>query len=146
MLTKSRIAVAAGLAALALGAPPALAMPAGPPTAGKTSDPRQLDMHASTVERAGKQQDRGTADARGEYAASLSEDRADSGVPALDARGEFAREPIVPPVVVEVDDPVSGGFDWTAGIIGLAGGIAVSVLAGAAVAGSRRRSFRPSVG
>jgi hypothetical protein len=121
MLTKLRITIATTLAIAALGAAPALAIAdwnvQGSPPNDKTGN-----------------------------AASLSESRAGSDTPAVDARGEFSREPTIPPVVVEIDDPVSGGFDWTAGIIGLAGGVAVAVLAGAAVAGSRRRSIRPSVG
>ena len=36
-------------------------------------------------------------------------------------------------------NPDGGGFDWTAAIIGMAGGLALAVLAGVGVAGSRRR-------
>ena len=156
MLTKSRITVAAGLAALALGAPPALAMPDARGEHAASLSENRAGSGSTAVDARGEyaaSQSENRAgsgitmvDARGEHAASLSGNRAGSGTIAVDARGEFARDPIVPPVVVEIDDPVSGGFDWTAGMIGLAGGVAVAVLAGAAVAGGRRRSFRPSVG
>ena len=109
MLTKSRITLAAALATLALGASPALAV-------------------AQT-------------DARGEYAASLSETK-----PSADLRTADAREPVggggqtaAQPVVVEIDDGVSSGFDWTAAIIGMGAGLALAVLAVVGVAGGRRR-------
>ena len=83
------------------------------------------------------------ADARGEFAASEPKT-----TPALasDQRTPDAREPFVRPVVVEIGDPAPGGFDWPAAIIGLAGGLALAVLAGVGVAGARRRPVRPSVG
>jgi len=64
-------------------------------------------------------------------------------LPADDQRSPDARDPlggqgVAQPVVVEVTDPDGGGFDWTAAIIGLAGGLALAVLAGVGVAGSRR--------
>jgi len=125
MLTKSRLTVATALAAAAIGAQPAYAGPVDP------VDPRQQDMHASTVTRP----DRSADDARGEHAASLAD-----SPPTGDLRAEASREPIgVQPVVVEVDEPVSSGFDWTAAIIGLGAGLALAVLAGVGVAGSRRR-------
>ena len=46
-------------------------------------------------------------------------------------------------MVVEVGNPVSTGFDWTAAIIGLAGGLAITVLAGVGVAWLRRRHTQP---
>jgi hypothetical protein len=49
-------------------------------------------------------------------------------------------------VVVEVGEPVSGGFDATSALAGLAGGLAFALLAGVAVAAARRRQVRPSVG
>jgi hypothetical protein len=135
MLTKSRLAVVTALAVAALGAPPAIAMPSEP--AG--TDPRQQDMHASTVEVAGGQQDSSTQDARGEHAAALAERSAGSDGARVDLRGDAAREPFVQPVVVEVDEPASVGFDWQAAIIGLGAGLALAVLAGVGVAGGRRR-------
>jgi hypothetical protein len=139
MLTKSRTTLAAALAVAALGATPALAAPIDP--VGSTTDARgehaaSLSERSTTVEPAG-----GTSDARGEHAASLSE-RSTTGANATDLRSADAREPFVRPVVVEVGDPASGGFDWTAGIAGLAGGLALAILAGVGVAGARRRSFR----
>jgi len=126
MLTKSRLTVATALAAAAIGAQPAYAGPVDP------VDPRQQDMHASTVTRP----DHSTADARGEHAVELSQQAS----PQDDRRSPDARAPIAPqPVVVEVDDPASPGFDWTAAIIGLGAGLALAVLAGVGVAGSRRR-------
>jgi hypothetical protein len=133
MLTKSRLTLATTLVTVALGASPALAMPAGPDAA----DARQQDMYASTVER------NSTHDARGEHAASLSDTPAASESPRVDLRDAAAREPFVQPVVVEVDEPISTGFDWTAAIIGIGAGLALAVLAGVGVAGSRRRHARP---
>lgn len=125
MLTKSRLIVVTALVTAALGAPPAFAGPIDP------ADARQQDMHASTVQRP----DRSTADARGEHAASLSQ-----ASPQDDQRTPDTRVPVTAqPVVVEVSDPVNAGFDWTAAIIGLGAGLALAVLAGVGVAGSRRR-------
>ena len=127
MLTKSHLTIATALAVVAIAAPAATAMPV---------DPRQVDMHASTVT---------PPDARGEHAASLADDPAASNSRGADQRTPDAVEPFVRPVVVEVgDDPASPGFDWTAAIIGIAGGLAFAVLAGAAVSGGRRRRTRPS--
>ena len=155
MLNKSRLTIATVVATVALGAPPALAMP----IAESGADARQLDMHASTVVPAdgtsdargehaaslsdapATQQYRGTSDARGEHAASLAD-----GPTTVDLRSPDAREPFLRAVVVEVGDPVAPSFDWTSAIIGLAGGLALAVLAGTAVAGARRRQVRPSVG
>ena len=128
MLTKSRTTLAAALAVAALGATPAQAMPI---------DAR--GEHAATVSET--QSSGATAsDMRGEHAASLSQP---SGGLAQDQRTADAREPFVRPVVVEVDAPDSGGFDWTAAIAGLAGGLAFAILAGIGVSGARRRQVRP---
>ena len=84
-------------------------------------------------------------DLRGENAIGVT----DPGTPPVDdQRSPDAREPVggqgvAQPVVVEVTDPPGSGFDWTAAIIGMAGGLALAVLAGVGVAGSRRRR-RPS--
>jgi hypothetical protein len=127
MLTRSHLTIATALAIAALAAPAATAMPADP--AG--GDPRQADTHASTVT---------PQDARGEHAASL----ADEPAATVDLRSPDAVEPFTRPVVVEVDgEPVSPGFDWTSAIVGLAGGLAFAVLAGAAVSGGRRLRSRP---
>jgi hypothetical protein len=168
MLTRSHLTLATALAIAALAAPAATAMPADP----SSGDPRQADMHASTVT---------PQDARGEHAASLADpgqadmhastakgtdvaapDQQASTVTTQDVRGENAAsladdpaatvdlrtpdaaEPFTRPVVVEVDgEPSSPGFDWTAAIIGLAAGLAFAVLAGTAVSGSRRYRSRP---
>jgi hypothetical protein len=114
MLTKSRITLATALATVALGTPPALATPSEP------------------------------ADFRGEHAASLSDRPAVSDSPAGDHRTPDAVEPFVRPVVVEIDEAVPAGFDWTAAIIGMGAGLALAVLAGVGVAGGRRRHARPS--
>jgi hypothetical protein len=116
MLTKSRTTLAAALAVAAFGAAPAHAVPIDPVGSGGT-----------------------TTDARGEHAASLSQT---SGAIAPDQRSADAREPFVRPVVVEIGDPVSGGFDWTSAIAGLAGGLALAILAVVGVAGARRRQVR----
>ncbi len=86
-----------------------------------------------------------TGDLRGENAASQSLTAPATG----DLRGESAASqsvtgtgvgaPSAPPVVVEVTKPVSGGFDWTAAIIGMSAGLALAVLAGVGVAGGRHR-------
>lgn len=116
MLTKSRLILATALAAMAFVVPPALAAP------------------GSTID-----------DARGEHAASLSNGAVSSSAWS-DPRSPDARDPFVRPVVVEVDEPVSAGFDWTAAIIGLGAGLALAVLAGVGVAGARRRPIRTSIG
>ena len=127
MLTKSRTTLATALAVAALGATPAY---------GVTIDAR--GEHAASLSQT--QSSGGTtSDARGEHAASLSQP---SGSVAQDQRTADAREQFVRPVVVEVGTPDSGGFDWTAGIAGLAGGLAIAILAGVGVAGARRRPFR----
>ena len=79
-----------------------------------------------------------TRDARGEYSASLP-----STVPD-DLRTENTKEP-APPVVVEVDR-LGSGFDWSAAIIGAAGGLAIVLIGGAAVSAARHRPARPRLG
>jgi hypothetical protein len=141
MLTKSHLTIATALAVAAIAAPAATAMPADPvdaqdvrsyPTlADPRTGPPQGDLHAGTVT---------PSDARGEHAASLADRPAEA-----DLRTPDAVEPFVRPVVVEVGEPVSSpGFDWTAAIIGIAGGLALAVLAAAAISGGRRRQGRPS--
>jgi hypothetical protein len=133
MLTNSRLTIATAFAVAVIAAPAATAMPAEPqnlPAHTTPADPRQADMHASTVI---------GPDARGEHAASLADDLAAPDDRTGDQRTPDAVEQFVRPVVVEVGDPVSPGFDWTAAIIGIAGGLAFAVLAGAAVTGGRRR-------
>jgi hypothetical protein len=131
MLTRSHLTIATALAIAAIAAPAASAMPADTNRGGAGADPRQADMHASTVT---------PPDARGENAASLADDPAAT----VDLRTPDAVEPFSRPVVVEVGgEPASPGFDWTAAIIGLAGGLAFAVLAGTAVSGGRRYRSRP---
>jgi hypothetical protein len=121
MLTKSRLSIAAVLAAAAIAAPAATAMPADVTAGGENA------TVAGTID-----------DARGEHAASLSHPRSVGGV-AGDQRSPDAVAPFVRPVVVETGEPSSPGFDWTSAIIGIAGGLALAVLAGAAVTGGRVR-------
>jgi hypothetical protein len=80
-----------------------------------------------------------TTDARGEHAASLSDRPVGPESAQADQRSPDAAEPFVRPVVVEVDDPISAGFDWTAAIVGMGAGLALAVLAGVGVSGGRRR-------
>jgi len=137
MRTRSHLTIAAALAIMAIGAPAATAMPAGP-TAGE----QRTDMQGSTVTKPDVA--RVIPDARGEHAASLADTPAAPDSPTGDRRTPDAVEPFVRPVVVEVGDPVAPGFDWVAAIIGLAGGLGLAVLAGAAVSGGRRRHPDPS--
>jgi hypothetical protein len=132
MLTKSRTTLATALTVAAIGAVPAQAMP--------IQDAR--GENAASQSAVGGR-DQHITDARGEHSASLSQN---AGAVAQDQRSADAREPFVRPVVVEIGDPVTGGFDWTAGIVGIAGGLAIAVLAGVGVAGARRRPVGPSVG
>ena len=131
MLSSTRSTLAIAIAATILGASPALAMPA---------DDLRGENAAALSEHAVAQPATG-ADLRGENAIVVS----DPGTPpADDQRSPDAREPVggqgvAQPVVVEVTDPAGSGFDWTAAIIGMAGGLALAVLAGVGVAGSRRR-------
>jgi hypothetical protein len=132
MLTKSRSTLATALTVAAIGAVPA---PAIADWNVQGSPPH--DGGQSAVSPSGS-----ISDARGENAASQSQT---SGAVAPDQRTADAREPFVRPVVVEIGDPAPGGFDWTAGIVGIAGGLAIAVLAGVGVAGARRRPVRPTV-
>ena len=130
MFSNTRSTLAIAIAATILGASPALAMPA--------DDLRGENAAALS---ATLTQPVGHSDLRGENAIGVS----DPGTPpADDQRSPDAREPVggqgvAQPVVVEVTDPAGSGFDWTAAIIGMAGGLALAVLAGVGVAGNRRR-------
>jgi hypothetical protein len=147
MFTRSRLTLTAVLAAAVVGAPPAGATVAEQPVsadargenAASLSDLAPRDGALVAVPAP-------SPDARGEHAASLSDTP-----PAADHRSPDARETEAPvaaaqPVVVEVDQPVVATFDWTAAAIGAAGGFALFVLTGAAVALGRRRPPRPTVG
>lgn len=154
MLSNTRSTLAIAFAATILGASPALAMPAidGDLRGGNAA---ALPEHAVSRPATG-------ADLRGENAAARSATLTQPGIhsdlrgenaigvmdtgtpPADDQRSPDTREPVgghgvAQPVVVEVTDPDGSGFDWTAAIIGMAGGLALAVLAGVSVAGSRRR-------
>jgi len=128
MFRNTRSTLAIAIAATILGASPALGMPAD-------------DLHGENAAARSEHAVVTGADLRGENAIGVS----DPGTPpADDQRSPDAREPVggqgvAQPVVVEVTDPAGSGFDWTAAIIGLAGGLALAVLAGVGVAGSRRR-------
>ena len=140
MLSKSRITLAAVLATAALGSSPSLALAADPQDLRGEHAAGLADSPAVSI---------GPTGVQGEYAASLSDGTAVSENPSIadsrkgDFRGEAAAEPSRQPVVVEVGNPVSTGFDWTAAIIGLAGGLAIAVLAGVGVARGRRRHGHP---
>ena len=140
MLSKSRITLAAVLATAALGSSASLALAAGPEDLRSEYAAALADSPVDSTLPAG---------AQGEYAASLSDGTPVSESPSSpdsrkgDFRGEAAVEPSARPVVVEVGNPVSTGFDWTAAIIGLAGGLAIAVLAGVGVAWQRRRHAQP---
>ncbi len=131
MLSKSRITLAAVLATAALGSSSSLAL------AADSQDLR--GEHAAALADGPAV----STSVQGEYAASLSDGTAVSDSPTGDFRSEAAVEPFAGPVVVEVGNPVSTGFDWSAAIIGLAGGLAIAVLAGVGVAGGRRRHAQP---
>jgi hypothetical protein len=151
MLFRTSRIVIATLAVVTLGATPALAMPIDPTS---PADARG-EQAASLSGVSGARGDQvvspsGVADARGEQAASLSATGAASlsatapsqSVTELrDLRTEIAREPLQP-VVVEVDEPVVSGFDWGAAAIGAAGGLALVLIAGAAVMFARHRPAR----
>jgi hypothetical protein len=131
MFSNTRSTLAIAFAATILGASPALAMPAADDLRGENA----AAGSATLIQPAAP------SDVRGENAIGVS----DLGTPPVDdKRSPDAREPVggqggAQPVVVEVTDPDGNGFDWTAAIIGLAGGLAFAVLAGVGVAGSRRR-------
>ena len=130
MFRNTRSTLAIATAATILGASPALAMPAD-----------DLRGENAAARSATLTQPGGQSDLRGENAIGVSDP---ATPPADDQRSPDAREPVggqgvAQPVVVEVTDPAGNGFDWTAAIIGMAGGLALAVLAGVGVAGSRRR-------
>jgi hypothetical protein len=131
MFSSTRSTLAIAFAATILGAAPALAVPAGGDLRGENAATR-----TATLTQPGTYSDR-----RGENAVGVSEP---GTPPAGDQRSPDAREPVggqgvVQPVAVEVIGPDGSGFDWIAAIIGLAAGLALAVLAGVGVAGSRRR-------
>jgi hypothetical protein len=152
MFSSTRSTLAVAVAATILGASPALAMPpaSGTGLGGENAVSRSISSDLRGEHAAALSETRGQnpetrsatgADLRGENAIGASDPVTP---PAGDQRSPDAREPVggqgVPqPVVVEVTDPSGSGFDWTAAIIGMAGGLALAVLAGVAVAGSRRR-------
>ncbi len=121
MLTRTRRIATAALAVAAIGSQPAVAMPYEP-TGGNSSSIAPM----------------------GEHAASLS-DIEPRPVPTErelgDLRTESAQEPFQP-VVVEVEEQVASGFDWSAAGIGAAGGLALVLIGGAAVALARHRPAR----
>lgn len=131
MFSNTRSTLAIAFAATILGASPALAGPGGDDLRGENAASRSATLTLPGTH----------SELRGENAIGAS----DPGTPpADDQRSADAREPVggqgvAPPVVVEVTNPDGGGFDWTAAIIGVAGGLALTVLAGVAIAGSRRR-------
>ncbi len=73
------------------------------------------------------------------FATASSGDRRGESAASQSVTGTGVGAPSAPPVVVEVTKPVSGGFDWTAAIIGMSAGLALAVLAGVGVAGGRHR-------
>ena len=126
MFSHTRSTLAIAFAATLLGASPALAMPS---IDGDLRGENAAALSEHAVARPG-------SDLRGENAIGVAEP---GTLPVDDQRSPDTREPVVSqPVVVEVTDPDGSGFDWTAAIIGMAGGRALAVLAGVGVAGSRR--------
>lgn len=114
MFEKSRSALATAFAVLAVAAPSAAAM----------YEPM---------------------DVRGEHAAGATVQQQSSTPGGGDLRSPDAVVPFERPVVVEVDgSPAVSGFDWSDAVIGLGIGIALVLLAGAAVATGRRRHTRPT--
>jgi hypothetical protein len=145
MLTKSHLTIAIALVVAAIAAPAATAMPADSTPGGANDLPAYATPGDLRPEASQPDMDAGTVtkpDARGEHAASLANGPAPSDSRGGDRRTPDAVEPFVRPVVVEVGEPASPGFDWTSAIIGVAGGLALAVLAGAAVSGGRRRHPR----
>jgi hypothetical protein len=123
MLTRTRRIITAALAVAAIGAQPAFAMPYEPTGGGSSIAPM------------------------GEHAASLNgiepRDLAPQSEPR-DLRTDAARDP-VQPVVVEVEEQLTAGFDWSAAGIGAAGGLALVLIGGAAVMFARHRPARTAV-
>jgi hypothetical protein len=122
MLIRTRRIIIAALAVAAVGAPPAVAMPAEP-TGGGSIAPM------------------------GEHAASLNGIEPRDIPPATepgDLRTDAAREP-VQPVVVEVEEQIAAGFDWSAAGIGAAGGLALVLIGGALVMFARHRPPKAAV-
>lgn len=116
MLTKSRLIVVTALAAAALGAAPAQGMPIiGGAEGTPSSDLRSPDAR-----------DGGSARAT------------DAGVTPPDLRTPDARDGGFQPVTVEVVGPDTSAFDWTALVIGAAGGLGLAVITGAGIALARR--------
>jgi hypothetical protein len=129
MFSSTRSTLAIAFAATILGASPALAASGGDDLRGENAAAQSAILT----------QPGHNSDLRGENAIGASEP---GTPPADDQRSPDAREPVgalAQPVVVEVTDPHGSGFDWTAAIIGMAGGLALAVLAGVGVAGGRRR-------
>jgi hypothetical protein len=118
-------ALAAGLAAAALGAPPALADDLRSPDA-RDAATAQAQQRAHTVTGGVRAPDLRTPDAR------------DAATPV--AQTAAARTPDAP-TVVEITH--AEGFDWTSAAIGAAGGIALALIATAATATVAGRS-RPA--
>jgi hypothetical protein len=152
MSPKSHLALTAAIAAAAVSAPTAAAMPADPftPTDARGEHAASLDArgeHAASLSRQDARSEYAAAAyARGEAAASRSQT-----APAFDLRTADAREPdsgpvSTQPVVVEVPESSQPGFDWTDAGIGAAGGLALTVLFGSGIVLARRRMPRPTVG
>lgn len=82
-------------------------------------------------------------DVRGEHAVAQSESVSAPSA-GLDLRSPDAVEPFVRPVIIEIDEPAAGGFDWSAGAIGLGAGAALVLLTTAGVLTGRRRHAGPT--
>ena len=131
--TLYRLAVAA-LATSALAAPTAIAMPA---TGGNVTDPRQQDMHASTVQSPVARQDHRSPDAVDQTRAA-PQPVPPVGMPTWPASPEPLPQPKQPAVLPTGGD--GGDVDWTLPAIALAGCLMVG---GALVVGrTRLRSAR----
>lgn len=158
--TMYRMTVAA-LATTALVAPSAMAMPLDPATGGTKTDPRQRDMHASTVQAPDTQQELRAPDAVAPSAPKAPPVRQEQRSPdALDQAPAPKSQPIpqgmptwptnpqtLPrpqePAAVPTSGDGGGGVDWTVPAIALA---ACLMLGGAfAVARTRLRAARGTV-
>lgn len=135
--TMYRLAVAV-LATSAMAAPAAIAMPIDPGSGGTATDPRQKDMHASTVQSPAVQQEHRTPDARDRTPAPKPE-AIPEGMPTWPVNPQTLPQP-KQPAVAPTGGGDGGGVDWTVPAIALA---ACLMLGGAAaVARTRLRAAR----
>jgi hypothetical protein len=156
--TMYRLGIAT-LAIITLAAPTAIAMPIDPGSGGTATDPRQKDMHASTVQSPAAQQEHRTPDAVDRSAPKAPAVHQEQRTPdALDRSPAPKAEPLPPGLPTWPVNPQTlprpqepavapttgggdgGGVDWTVPAIALA---ACLMLGGAfTVARTRLRAAR----